>query len=170
MPMNRIIKSHLESFVKSFGLEQEPESSQFEMFVNFSILSEKTGANFELEDVTTGEGEDGMDGVAILIDEDVILSVEDAESVFDGTKRNHEVEVIFIQAKTSDSFDLGDFLKFKESIVRFTKSAEYTSSDDVQRDAKKVFDKCIDNVTKIRGGKPGFIAKYVTTGIYRKPK
>lgn len=72
--MNRIIKGHLDSFVKSHGLDTDDESVQFEKFVNFSILTPKVASSFDLENVTTSTGDDGMDGVAIIIDEDVIVS------------------------------------------------------------------------------------------------
>ncbi len=128
--MHRIIKAHLDSFVSSHGLEQHDESVQFEMFVNNAVLSSKFGNNFELDEVTTGQGDDGMDGVAVIINEDLTISDEDAQSIFNTDKRNNDVEVVFIQAKTSDSFDLGDFLKFKESIVRFINSDNYIVNDE----------------------------------------
>ena len=79
--MHRIIKSYLDSFVKSFGLQQELESVQFEMFTNYVIVSSKVTSQFELDDVTTGDGEDGIDGVAIVINEEIFLSREEAESM-----------------------------------------------------------------------------------------
>ena len=152
--MHRIIKSYLDSFVKSLGLEQEPESAQFEMFSNYVVVSSKVGSQFELDDITTGDGDGGIDGVAIVANEEILLSREDAESLFSGSKRNHVVEVVFIQAKRSEECDLGDFLKFKESIIRFVNSENYEVTDETQKNSKEVFDVCISNVTKIRGGKP----------------
>ena len=80
--MHRITKAHLDSFVASYGLEQHGEDVQFEMFVNKSVLASKIGGSFELEEVTTGPSEDGSDGVAVILDEDLVVSKEDAESVF----------------------------------------------------------------------------------------
>jgi hypothetical protein len=40
--MHRIIKAHLDSFVPSHALEAEDEASQFEKFVNFSIIAAET--------------------------------------------------------------------------------------------------------------------------------
>jgi hypothetical protein len=168
--MHRIIKSYLDSFVRSFGLEQEPESAQFEKFSNHVVVSSKVRSQFELDDITTGDGDDGIDGVAIVANEEILLSREDAESLFSSSKRNHDVEVIFIQAKRSEECDLGDFLKFKESIIRFVNSENYEVTDETQKDSKEVFDVCISNVAKIRGGRPSLTARYVTTGIYREPQ
>src|SRR5690606_32259474 len=118
---------------KSFGLEQLDESVQFEMFANYSILRSRIGSDFDIEDVTTGEGDDGMDGVSIIVNEEVVVSDEDATSIFSSDKKNNDVEALFIQAKRGDSFDLGDFLKFKESVLRFINSENYTALDTVQK-------------------------------------
>ena len=168
--MHRIIKSHLESFVKSNGLEQLDENVQFEMFVNYSIMSAKMIGPIEIENVTTGEGDDGTDGIAILINEELVISDEDALTVFKSERKNQDVEVVFIQSKRSESYDLGDFLKFKESINKFLNANEYKVNDDVQKVAREIFDVIINNVTKVRNGKPSFTARYVTTGLYQKPE
>ncbi len=168
--MHRITKAHLDSFATSFGLEQYDESVQFEMFVNSAVLSSRLGNNYDLDDVTTGDGDDGTDGIAVILDEELTISDEDAISVFNTDRKNHDVEVVFIQAKRGESFDLGDFLKFKESIFRFVNSDNYDVEDDIQKNARAVFDIAISNVPKIRGGKPCLTARFVTTGIYRLPK
>ncbi|HIH4161098.1 TPA: AIPR family protein, partial [Serratia marcescens] len=66
--MHRIVKAHLESFVKSFGIENLEEDIQFELFCNKAILASRISMDFEIDDVTSGSGDDGMDGVAIIID------------------------------------------------------------------------------------------------------
>ena len=167
--MHRIVKAHLDSFARSFGLDNETESSQFEMFANYAVISSKLGSQYELDDVTTGDDDDGTDGIAIIIDEEIVVSEEDAQHIFSDDKRNHDVEALFIQSKRSESFDLGDFLKFKESIIRFVNYEPYLSRDEVQTSARKVFDVAIQNVPKIRSGKPSLTVRYICTGIYRKP-
>lgn len=167
--MHRITKAHLNSFVESHGLEQHDQSTQFEMFVNNAVIASKTGSEYELEYITTGEGDSGTDGIAVLIDEEVIISDEDATTIFSKDRKNFDVEVLFIQAKRGESFDLGDFLKFKESVLRFVNSDNYDVCDDNLQNAHSVFDVAIKNVPKIRGGKPILTARFVTTGIYRKP-
>jgi hypothetical protein len=167
--MHRIIKAHLDSFVQNFGLDGISESTQFEQFSNYAVIASRTASSYEIDDVTTGEGDDGTDGIAVIIDEDIVISEEDAQSIFSEAKRNRDVEVLFIQAKRSDSFDLGEFLKFKESILKFVNADNYAINDDVQTSARKVFDVAMDNVPKIRFGKPNLTARYVTTGVYRQP-
>lgn len=168
--MHRIVKSHLDNFSKSFGLSDLDESEQFEMFVNYAVLTPRIGTAFDLNDVTTGAGDDGTDGIAILIDEELLVSDDDAKSVFKSDRKNHDVEIVFIQSKRSESFDLGDFLKFKESILKFINSDDYDITDDVQRNAHEIFDVCLKNVPKVRDGKPSITVRYVATGVYQEPE
>jgi hypothetical protein len=49
-------------------------------------------------------------------------------------------------------------------------SENYEVTDETQKNSKEVFDVCISNVTKIRGGRPSLTARYIATGIYRKPQ
>lgn len=168
--MHRIVKAHLDNFVKSYGIESLEEDVQFELFCNKAILASRVSMDFEIDDVTTGPRDDGMDGVAIIIDEELCISEEDAASVFSSQRKNHDVDIVFIQSKRSEYFDLGDFLKFKESIFRFIEEQPYTAPDEIQLNARSIFDIVIKNVPKIRGGRPTLTVKYIATGIYRKPK
>lgn len=167
--MHRIVKAHLGSFVKSFGLEADEESVQFEKFATHCVLSSRFSSTFDLDDVSTGEGDEGIDGVAVVIDETVTPSAEDAQATFSSQRRNHDVDVLFVQAKRSEGFDLGAFLKFKEGILRFATQTPYAVTDPVLSDARQIFDIVLNEVPKVRNGKPSLTARFVTTGLYQKP-
>lgn len=167
--MHRIIKAHLQSFVKSFGLDADDEAVQFEKFVTHCVISNRFSAAFDLDDVSTGPGDEGIDGVAVVVDETVTASVEDAQAIFAAQRRNHDVDVVFVQAKRSESFDLGEFLKFKAGILRFATQTPYGATDDVLSDARMMFDVVLNEVPKVRNGKPSLTARFVTTGQYQKP-
>ncbi|WP_233890097.1 AIPR family protein [Paraburkholderia flagellata] len=167
--MHRIVKAHLESFVTSFGLEADEEAVQFEKFATHCVLSSRFSATFDLDDVSTGPGDEGIDGVAVVIDEMVTASVEEAQAIFASQRRNHDVDVLFVQAKRSESFDLGEFLKFKEGILRFATQTPYAATDAVLSEARQMFDVVLKEVPKVRNGKPSLTARFVTTGQYQKP-
>lgn len=168
--MHRIVKAHLDSFVRSQALDAETEAAQFEKFATHSVISSRFPTTYELDDVTTGDGDDGVDGIAIIVDEEIAVSLEDTQAIFRSNRRNHDVDIIFVQAKRSESFDLGDFLKFKESILRFATQSPYTCTDEVMKNAREIFDVIISEVPKIRNGKPSLTARFVTTGLYKKPE
>ncbi|MFA7592220.1 MAG: AIPR family protein [Thiohalobacteraceae bacterium] len=155
---------------RQYALEADDHSVQFEKFANFAFLSNRLASAIELDDVTTGEDDDGTDGIAVIINEEHIVSAEDAESVFAHERRNNDVEVVFVQAKTSEGFNLGDFLKFKESVLRFFTQEPYGAASELQQDARAAFDVVIRNVPKIRHGKPSVAAAFVTTGTYIAPE
>ncbi|MGJ0431207.1 AIPR family protein [Methylobacter sp.] len=167
--MHRIVASHLASFVNEYALESDDQATQFEKFANFSVLSNKLASAIELDDITTGVDDDGTDGIAVIINEEQIVSAEDAETIFAHERRNNDVEVVFVQAKTSEGYDLGDFLKFKESVLRFFTQEPYGATNELQQDARAAFDVVIKNVPKIRHGKPSVTAVFVTTGTYAAP-
>lgn len=167
--MHRIVKAHLGSFVSKFSLEFDDEPTQFEKFVNYSIVTTKIGSQYDLDDITTGVSDDGCDGIAVIVNEEIVISEEDTKSIFSSERRNHDVEIVFIQAKRSESYDLGDFLKFKESILRFLTSDSYIVPDEIQQESRKIFDVVIDNVPKLRNGKPSVCIRFVGTGLYQCP-
>jgi GTPase Era involved in 16S rRNA processing len=167
--MHRIIQAHLKSFSENFGYISIEESIQFEKFCTFSVFSSRYSADFDLDEVTTGENDDGVDGVAVVIDETPCPSPEEAEGIFREPRRNHDVDVVFVQAKGGERFDLGDFLKFKEGILRFITAENYTANDDVLIDAKAAFDVVISNVPKVRNGRPSIFSYFITTGVYQSP-
>ncbi|RQT56428.1 AIPR family protein [Burkholderia cepacia] len=167
--MHRIVKAHLESFVQSFGLEADDEAKQFEKFATYCVLSSRFSSSFDLDDVSTGAGDEGIDGIALVIDETVTASVEDAQAIFSTARRNHDVDVLFVQAKRSEAFDLGEFLKFKEGILRFVTQNPYAATDEVLTASRQIFDVVLNEVPKVRNGKPSLTARFVTTGQYQKP-
>lgn len=168
--MHRILKSHLDNFAKNFGLENLDDSKKFEHFVNYCVISQDAADAFDLGDVTTGDGDSGIDGIAIIIDEEVVVSAEDTNKIFEKEKRNHDVKIVFTQAKTSEDFDLGEFLKFSAAVESFASSDSYSSTDECESDAHAIYEVCLNNVSKIRDGKPSVILMYVGTGVYRAPK
>ncbi len=164
--MHRIVKSHLDSFIKEHGFLHDDEPTQFEKFCNYCFLHQRISSKLDLDDVTTLTDDDGIDGVALVVNEDLVQSKEDADVIFGKDRRNNDVDICFVQAKRSDSFDLGDFLKFKDSILRFLSQTPYLVTSSLQRDVRAAFDVAIDNAPKIRGGKPSLFAYFVTSGVY----
>jgi hypothetical protein len=167
--MHRIVKAHLDSFVKSFGLEGDDEATQFEKFATHCVISSRYTSDFDLDDVVTAKGDDGIDGLAVVVDEAIMTSAEETQEVFAGPRRNHDVDIIFVQAKRSDGFDLGEFLKFKEGVLRFINNTPYAATDDVLIEGRAMFDVIVNEVPKLRNGKPSVMARFVTTGVYQKP-
>lgn len=95
--MDRIIKSHLGQFSQEHAIESEAEDIRFEKFVNFAVLQSQIAKRLDLELVTTGDGEDGIDGVAVIINEELVIGKGEAKAALNNQRKNNDVQIIFIQ-------------------------------------------------------------------------
>lgn len=168
--LHRIVRSHLDSFADEHGVKHEPEDQQFEKFCNFCFINPKISGSPDIDEITTGENDDGVDGLALIVNEELVQNEAEAIAVMNRERRMNDVDVAFTQAKRSDSLDLGDFLKFKDSVIRFVSSQNYSAKSELQCDVRAAFDVALDKATKIRGGKPGLFAYYIFTGVYEHPE
>src|SRR6185369_6402511 len=98
-------------FLKQQEILSEGESKDFEKFCNYSILKKEYSDSFETEDLFTGDSTQGIDGLALIINGKLISNKEEIDDLLDINKYI-EAKFIFIQAKTSESFnstDIGNF-------------------------------------------------------------
>jgi hypothetical protein len=156
---NKIISGYLhEDFKKDFGIEDINEDTLFEMFANYCIISRIHPEAFstdseKIEDLNVGGGEDtGIDGLGILVNENLVFSIEDIEDLRNTPRRRLDVQFVFIQAKTSPKFkaeEIGTFIfgvkdffrekssiKFNENIKIFRKLKEYIYKNSIDIEIK----------------------------------
>ncbi|MES1951545.1 hypothetical protein S4A8_11857 [Salinisphaera sp. S4-8] len=145
------------------------ESDQFERLINYCVVSPEVVEGYDLADITTSNNDDGIDGCCITIDQEVIVSAEDCASSLSDGRRQHDVKLIFTQAKTSESMDLGDVLKFNAAIERFCHNLADTPEDPVEKNVKNIYLAALDKAGSIRNGKLSLVARYAYTGKYKKP-
>lgn len=161
--MHRII----ESCVKQFGLENDIESEelskQFEYFVNYVIAYEKYPSNFDFKELTTDDVDGGIDGVMFFIDDELATTLEEVKSIFSRPKKTVSVNIVFTQAKTSESYDMGEILKFSNGIEDFVAKDSTLPQGDFLKDAKSIFNYIIENVAKVKNGRPDCYMYFVCT-------
>ena len=110
--MNKIIESFLNTHISEYGINNLKKETAFEHFINKCIVNKYVVERFNPDDIMTDEGEKGLDGVAILINEKLVSTRDEAISIINDSK-SLDVKFIFIQSKTSDSFsgsEIGDFV------------------------------------------------------------
>ena len=114
--MDRILQSFIDNYKKDFNIENSNDSTVFEYFANYCMISKHLPEAYRNdvqmhEKVHTGAGGDyGIDGIAIYIDEDKYISnLEQAIEI--ASNQPFSVTFIFVQAKTSASFDAGEMMK-----------------------------------------------------------
>lgn len=154
-----ILESYFTSFCESRGLKKD--STDFEYFVNYSILS-KYISIYDLSTVHVADnGNYGIDGIAIIVNDCLMLSKNDIEHFLDKAA-SLRAEVIFIQSKKSDSFDSGEFLKFSSAIIDFLTSSEMPTSPKI-KDFRDIFNIILKNSIRFQEIKCN--AYFAYTGI-----
>ena len=110
--MNKIIESFLNTHIREYSIEGFEKEIAFEHFINRCIINKYSVDRFDPMDIMTDEGEKGIDGVAIVVNDRIIMTKDELDSI---VKDNPDLEVkfVFIQSKTSDKFsgdEIGTFI------------------------------------------------------------
>lgn len=145
---DRILEGYLKNFEEENDLEKVGESKVFEQFVNYCVASKYIFDFFSFEDLTIGNSDDtGIDGIAIIVDNHLIGSIEDI-TFFRKTTGRLDVQFVFIQSKTSNKFDSGEIAKFFSGVKDFfRKQPSLRINDDIKslRELKEgIYDLSID--------------------------
>lgn len=161
--MDRITKSLVEDFIVNQGIVSESDSKDFEKFANYSILSVEYQKSFDIDFVTVGEGNDtGLDGIAIIVNGVLIENTDEIDDLLD--KNGYlEVEYVFVQSKTSSSFDSGEIGKFLYGVKDFfSENPTLVRNDDIKNYAE-LSDYLMSKAPNFRNN-PSLKLFYVTTG------
>jgi len=110
-----ILSGMIKEFTEKFNLQNDKPEVVFEKFSNYCLMKTDHYDSFEFDKVSTGECV-GVDGIAVSIGSVIVDEIEDAKNL---TRMQFDTRFIFTQAKTSSSFNLGDFLKFTSTIRTF---------------------------------------------------
>nr|WP_319489358.1 AIPR family protein [uncultured Caproiciproducens sp.] len=163
--MDRITQSMVESFKNSQGITSNDIPSVFESFVNYCVVNNVYGtSDFDIEDITTGKATQGIDGIAIIINQKLVNSIEDIDLLI-SLNQTLSVKFVLIQTKTSSSFDNTEISNL------FTYSKLYFSDDTTifHTDEMKKFIELKDYIFS-RGDKlkknPQLLFYFVTLGTW----
>ncbi|WP_419571853.1 AIPR family protein [Rheinheimera sp.] len=132
--MDRITRQLISDFLENQEIDSNGESGDFELFVNYCILTKEYNRTFNPADITIGNGNDtGLDGVAIIVNG---YLVEDSDEVQDLIDQNGYLDVtyIFVQSKTSSSFQSQGISTFLFGVKDFfSENPGLVRNADVQR-------------------------------------
>ena len=116
---DRIIDAYLKDFVTQYGFVDLDEPTAFEHFVNYCVISKHHPDSFDPDDVSVGgDGDLGLDGVGILVNDHLALSAADVD-YFKKSLRRLDAEFVFIQAKISPRFEAADIGTFLFGVRQF---------------------------------------------------
>jgi hypothetical protein len=160
--VNPVNQAQMKGFSESHGLTEMDESDQFELYSIYSILNGGSGENVNPFDAHLNGSEFGLDGVAIVIQGNLVADLDEAASALDDVKKA-EIDFYFFQSKTSSSFDYGNVRKFFDSVNAFmdgSMKGESDQLDDLIAAKEYIYEHGVTNRN------PGIFCYYVTTGRY----
>lgn len=151
----------LSSMLNEFSTKNsliDKDTLRFEKFASYSLLANDYYDSFEQDQVGTGNCV-GVDAVAIAVSEVLVYTEEAARSLTGG---QFDACFNFIQAKTSSNLDLGDYLKFLQTVSVFFSGSEDVQPDEL-KDAYRIKTHIYSKASKFRT-LPVLNLSYVYTG------
>lgn len=103
--MDRITQSMIEAFKEDLSVNIDDISLLFEYFSNYCVVNDVYGVNdFDVEDITTGKNTQGIDGIAIIVNQKLINTTDDIDLLI-SYNQTISVKFVLIQTKGSSLFD-----------------------------------------------------------------
>lgn len=162
--MDKITGSLLKSFTEQFELEKSQESTQFEHFANYSILSKQFRGSFDLDDLHSGSGGDcAIDGLYILVNGRLISDSDELREIVESSG-HLDAEIGFIQTKTSSSFSGADMGSFIHGVKDFLSDNPKLVQNDIIQAKKVIWEDIILLSSYMVNRRPICKMYYVSTG------
>lgn len=160
--MHRVVQSHLSDFKNKHSIDRD-ESKSFEAFVNYAAFRTLSAEAIDPNDLIYDGDDPGIDGVMVFLDDAYISSPEEVEDFFTSRKRDVEATIIFTQAKTGENWNKSEINAFQSAVIDFLSPDHSYPHSDYMKSAREVFDSVIQNVGKIRGGKPQVLCYFANS-------
>jgi len=167
--MDVVTQSLLKEFAESQKIGSLSQSDQFEAFINYIVVSDIYPEEFDFNIVATGQGEFGVDGIAIIVNDAI---VDDEEQLDDIIAHNPvlQIQFLFVQAKTSSSFESGELSKFFQAVLDFFKDKASFQQNERVLELQRIKNRLYDSAAKFVRGLPKVALYYATTGTWTDDK
>jgi hypothetical protein len=167
--MDVVTQSLLKEFAESQKVDGLPTPDQFEGFVNYIVVSDIYPEEFDFGLVGTGKGEFGIDGLAVIVNDVIVDDEEQLEDII-AHASVLQLQFVFVQAKTSSSFDSGDLAKFLHAVLDFFKDeASFVQSERIL-ELQRIKNRLYQVAGKFARGLPKVTLYYATTGTWAEDK
>ncbi|WP_448632011.1 MULTISPECIES: AIPR family protein [Pseudomonas fluorescens group] len=157
--MHLVTKSYFDSFCANFGAPYD-ESKNFEAFVNYCVFSKHSGDSVEACDLVYEGADPGIDGALLFLDDRAVFSLEELEGIFQTTRREYQVTIVFTQAKRSINWSKQEIDSFVAAIVDYLSEAPAQPHGPSLVEFKKMFSKVFENIGRIKNGLPNIHAYF----------
>ena len=168
--IDRITQSLIKDFTSKFDFSDiDDKNVVFEHFVNYTILEKKLEDRLNeenLEKINIGiNGTIGLDGFCILINKHLISTKEDLIDIMSNNTKP-TAEVFFIQAKTSNSFEIKEISSFGNAIEDFVAIEQKYKWSPNSVLAIDLFKELTNRANELEGN-PNCYIYYSTLGTYK---
>ncbi|EPH0348855.1 AIPR family protein, partial [Raoultella ornithinolytica] len=150
--------------------QTKEESKLFEYFCNYVITSKYFLGRFNPIDITTQEDDASLDGISIIIDGELIISVDDATAAFETYKTSLPVDIIITQVKSGESFLKDDISNFNLGLQDFLSLEPKLPNGIYNGQAIEIIKIIVANVKKIKNKMPNLKVFFCTSGVYNKER
>ena len=166
LAMNNIIKPFLEKHAKSYELNYDEtigkETSCFEHLINYLVARNYLSRHFDPSNLSLGEGEVGIDGVAIIVNDTLVTSFSQIEDFFN-SDLDISVSFIFTQAKTSETIKCEMISHFFTCVKNFIGTGNIKMNDKAA-EYQKIYHYIISHPTQLSKN-PDLHLFFAYTGI-----
>ncbi len=161
--MDRITASCVAEFISQYEIPDTGESKNFEKFCHFCLISKEYNGQFSVEDIETDPGTQGIDGISILVNGKLI---EDTDEINDLIESNKTLEAtfVFIQSKTSSSFQGSDIGNFGFAVKQFFEDNSSLFPNPKMQAFLELKNHIYERAPAMTKGNPLCKLYYVTTG------
>ena len=164
--MHIILKSHVEELATDFENEAAVLAKKFEYFCNYCVVSKHYFGRFNPAVVTTDEDDASLDGIAVIVDGDLISTQDDAKEAFSTHKTNLQVDIIFTQVKSGEQFRKEEIANFKLGLDDFLSLTPKLPNGKFNIETIQVIKVVLANLKKVRNRRPNCHVYYCTSGVY----
>ena len=167
--MDVVTQSLLKEFAESQKIDGSTQSDQFEAFVNYIVVSDIYPEEFDFNVVATGQGEFGIDGIAIIVNDAI---VDDEEQLDDIIAHSPvlQVQFLFTQAKTSSGLNSGEMSKFFQAVLDFFQEEASFNQNERILELQRIKNRLYQAAAKFVRGLPKISLYYATTGTWADDK
>ncbi|MFC0348633.1 AIPR family protein [Undibacterium danionis] len=160
------MKNHVAELARDFEHQDLRESKLYELFCNYCVTSKHYFGRFDPKIVTTDEDDASIDGVAIIVDGDLVTTLDDAEEAFRTHKTNLTVDVIITQVKSGEQFKKDEISNFNLGLNDYLSLDPKLPNGELNSDSIEILKIVFANLKKVRNRRPNAHIYYCTSGTY----
>jgi len=168
MGMDLVTQNLVNSFKQEQGFPDDIDNSTlFEHFVNYCVVSKEYADEFEVEDIhVAGSNDLQLDGVTVIVNGLLVNTTDEIDDLA-ATNKYIDAEFVFIQAKSGKNFDGAEISNMFYGVRELFAQSPKLPRNDLLAQKEKVLRHIYTKSSIFRRGNPQLKIYYVTTGKWQ---